>query len=73
VLYITGLVKIKDFCKFRKYVFFGIVAISAAVLPGSDPFSLFAMVIPMYLLYELGILLSWISERRKKKKLSADS
>ena len=70
VLYITGLVSIRDFCKFRKYVFFGIVAISAAVLPGSDPFSLFAMVIPMYLLYELGILLSWFSERRKKKTLS---
>ncbi len=71
VLYLTGLVTIKDFCKFRKYVFFGIIAISAAVLPGSDPFSLFAMVIPMYLLYEFGILLSWISERRKIKKSAA--
>lgn len=67
VIYKTGLVSIKNFCKFRKYVFFGIVAVSAAVLPGSDPFSLFAMVIPMYMLYELGILLSWLSERKKKK------
>lgn len=72
VLYISGLVEIKDFCKFRRYVFFGIVAISAAVLPGSDPFSLFAMVGPMYLLYELGILISWFSERKKKKKIAAE-
>jgi Sec-independent protein secretion pathway component TatC len=42
------------------------------VLPGSDPFSLLAMVIPMYLLYELGILLSWWSERKKKTQKNPD-
>lgn len=68
VLYKTGLVSIADFRKFRKYVFFGIVIVAAAVLPGSDPISLLAMVIPMYLLYELGILLSWWSERKRKSE-----
>jgi sec-independent protein translocase protein TatC len=69
VIYKTGIVSIHDFCKFRKYVLLGIVVVSSAVLPGSDPFSLCAMVIPMYMLYELGILLSWISERKKKHAL----
>jgi sec-independent protein translocase protein TatC len=65
VLAKTGLVPLRAFCKFRKYVILGIVVIAAAVLPGSDPFSLFALSIPMYLLYELGIFLSYISLRKK--------
>ena len=72
VLYKTGLVSIADFRKFRKYVFFGIVVVASAVIPGSEPISLFAMVIPMSLLYELGILLSWLSERKKKSKDTTD-
>ena len=72
VLYKTGLVSIADFRKFRKYVFFGIVVVAAAVLPGSEPFSLIAMTILIYLLYELGIFLSWWSERKKKSKEAAE-
>ncbi len=68
VLYKTGLVSIEDFRKFRKYVFFGIVVVAAAVIPGSDIFSLVSLVIPMYLLYELGIFLSWNSERKRKRR-----
>jgi sec-independent protein translocase protein TatC len=68
VLYKTGMVSIADFRKFRKYVFFGIVVVASAVIPGSEPISLFAMVIPMSLLYELGILLCSLSERKKKPK-----
>jgi len=35
VLYKTGMVSIADFRKFRKYVFFGIVVVASAVIPGS--------------------------------------
>ena len=68
VLYKTGLVSIADFRKFRKYVIFGIIVVASAVIPGSDPFSLFALVIPMVLLYELGILMSCLSEQKKISK-----
>ena len=61
----TGLVSIKTFNKLRRYVIFGIVVISAAVLPGSDVFSLFALSISLYLLFELGILLAYLSQRKK--------
>lgn len=71
VLYKTGLVSIDDFRKFRKYVFFAIAVISAAVLPGSEPFSLIAMTILIYLLYELGIFLCSRSERKKKRRKTA--
>jgi sec-independent protein translocase protein TatC len=62
----TGLVSIEALCKSRRYVVLGIVVVAAAVIPGSDPFSLFALSIPMYLLFELGILLSYFANRRKR-------
>jgi sec-independent protein translocase protein TatC len=68
VLARTGLVPLKSFHKFRKFVILGIVIIAAAVLPGSDVFSLFALSIPMYLLYELGILISYLSIKKKETK-----
>jgi len=68
VLAKTSLVPLSAFYKFRKYVVLGIIVIASAVLPGSDPFSLFALSIPMYLLYELGILISYISIKKKKSE-----
>ncbi|MDD5327869.1 MAG: twin-arginine translocase subunit TatC [Phycisphaerae bacterium] len=62
----TGLVSIKALCKSRKYVVLAVVFVAAAATPGSDLFSLFALAIPMYLLFELGILLSYLSNRRKR-------
>lgn len=62
----TGLVSIEALRKSRRYVVLGIVVVAAAVIPGSDPFSLFALSIPMYLLFELGILLSYFANRRKR-------
>jgi sec-independent protein translocase protein TatC len=61
----TGLISVSTFKGARKYVLLGIVVVSAAAIPGSDPFSLFAMVIPIYMLYELGILLCNLTGRRK--------
>jgi len=62
----TGLVSVQSLRRVRKYVFLAIVIIAAAATPGSDLISLFALSIPMYLLYELGILMSWYSGRKKK-------
>jgi sec-independent protein translocase protein TatC len=51
-----GLVKVKVFRDIRKYVLLGIVIFAALVTP-PDVFSQIALSIPMYFLYELGILL----------------
>jgi Sec-independent protein secretion pathway component TatC len=61
------------FKKSRKYVFLAVVIIASAVIPGSDPISLFAMVIPVYLLFELGLFLSWLAEKRAKAHNSQDT
>jgi sec-independent protein translocase protein TatC len=62
----TGLVSIEALCKSRKYVVLGVVFVAAAATPGSDLLSLFALSIPMYLLFELGILLCRFSHRKER-------
>jgi sec-independent protein translocase protein TatC len=42
--------------KGRKYAFVGILALSALITP-SDPVSMLVLAAPLYLLYELSILL----------------
>ncbi len=64
----TGLVSIKTIKKVRMYVILGIVVVVAAVIPGSDPFSLFATAIPVYLLFELGVFLARLSERKRQRE-----
>ena len=51
-----SLVKLKTLCSTRKYVFFGIVCCSAMMTP-PDVISQIALSVPMYLLYELGIIM----------------
>ena len=66
----TGIVPLHVFKQIRRYVILGIVIVSAAVTPGSDLVSLFSLSISMYLLYELGILMSWVAQRRAKARES---
>jgi sec-independent protein translocase protein TatC len=70
VLIRTGLVEAETFKKYRIYIFLIVVVISSAVIPGSDPISLFAMAIPVYLLFELGLFMSWYSEKKAKAHIS---
>jgi sec-independent protein translocase protein TatC len=65
----TGLVSVEALCKSRKYVVLGVVFVAAAATPGSDLLSLFALSIPMYLLFELGIILSRFSKPKKSSHM----
>jgi len=67
ILIRTGIMSVEFFKKTRKYVFLAVVIICSMVIPGSDPISLFAMVIPVYLLFELGLFMSWWSARKAKE------
>jgi sec-independent protein translocase protein TatC len=73
VLIRTGIMSAEFFKKSRKYVFLAVVVIASCVIPGGDPISLFAMVIPMYLLFELGLILAWLSEKHAKARNSQDT
>ncbi len=60
----TGLVRLESMTTNRGYVLIGIAAISAFITP-PDPVSMLLMMIPMYLLYELGILAARFLLREK--------
>lgn len=68
ILVRTGLVSIQTLRKYRKYVIVGLAFVSAVATPSPEPFSMLALLIPLYALYELGIALSVFAEKKVKKK-----
>lgn len=63
----TGLVSVKALRKSRKFVLLGIFVVAAMATP-PDIISQVTLAVPLYLLFELGIVLSWFSERKKKTR-----
>jgi sec-independent protein translocase protein TatC len=68
VVLVLAKVGLVDMPRLRRYRAHVIVAMSviAAVLAPPDLLSMLAMMLPMWLLYELGILLAWATVFRKK-------
>jgi sec-independent protein translocase protein TatC len=65
VLTRTGLVSIESFKKARGYIIVAIFFIAAVATP-PDVISQIALAIPLYALFEFGILLSWLAQRREQ-------
>lgn len=62
----TGLVSLQALSRARKYILLVIVIVSAMVTP-PDVVSQITLAIPLYLLFELGILISYLASRKKQK------
>lgn len=60
----VGLVQISTLRAVRKYVFFGII-IGAALITPPDVISQVLLGVPMYVLYEFGIIMLWFWPRKK--------
>ena len=60
----VGFVQITTLKSVRKYVFFGII-IGAALITPPDVISQVLLGVPMYVLYEFGILMIWLWPRKK--------
>ena len=67
MLSFIGLIKAKTFAKFRKWVFLGCFVVSAVITPTVDAFNQAIVALPMYVLFELGVLAARLVEGRKKK------
>jgi sec-independent protein translocase protein TatC len=67
----TGLVSIPALRKSRKYVFLGVFVVAAMATP-PDVISQITLAFPLFALFELGIVLSWFVERRKKSRDGQD-
>lgn len=65
LLSLLGLITKSFLRKYRRHAFVLIVFIAAVITPTGDPFTLAAVSIPLYLLYELSILM--ISDKPKRE------
>jgi sec-independent protein translocase protein TatC len=68
VVFLTrlGIVTPRALSRSRRYALMAIVVLSAVLTP-QDPFTLLAMAVPLALLYEVSILLSWLVRRRRSE------
>jgi len=66
-LQLAGIVEPQQLASMRRFAIVGIVILVAVVTPSGDPYSLFALSIPMMLFYELSILIGRIVRRRREK------
>lgn len=58
--------------KFRRHAFIACLIGAAIITPGQDPTSLFALTIPLYILYEISIVMSiWVYKGRLKREAQA--
>ena len=62
-LLLARIITTQQLRKIRRFTFLGLVVFAAVITPSQDPISLFAMAVPMYLLYEGSIIIGRILKR----------
>ncbi|HEX5586714.1 MAG TPA: twin-arginine translocase subunit TatC, partial [Acidimicrobiia bacterium] len=62
-LLLANIITTRQLRAWRRYAAVGIVAFAAVITPSQDPYSLFAMAIPMYVFYECCILIGRFLKR----------
>jgi sec-independent protein translocase protein TatC len=68
-----GLVTPKFLAKFRRHALLGSYIVAAIITPGDLFITSLALMAPLYLLYELSIVLSWLVVRRKERAALAEA
>lgn len=61
-----GILNANFFHTKRKYAVVVIFIIAALITPTQDIFNMLIFAVPMWVLYEIGVLVSWIIEKRRK-------
>ncbi|MEJ0005082.1 MAG: twin-arginine translocase subunit TatC [Steroidobacteraceae bacterium] len=69
LLVITGLVKLEKLKESRAYVLVGVFVVAAAVTP-PDAMSMCIMAVPMYMLFEGGLIMAGVLSNMRKKDLA---
>ena len=72
-----GIVTPTFLSKYRRHAILTCVITAALITPGADPFSLFALTVPLYLLYEVSVLVARLifrgREKREARRLAENS
>jgi sec-independent protein translocase protein TatC len=66
-----GILSYRKLADFRAYMFVILLIISAFVTPTGDPFTMLMMAVPLYLLYELSILVAYVWHRNDLRAAAA--
>lgn len=64
VLAFLGVVTAQQLAKYRRFAVLGVVMVAALITPTGDPINLALLAIPMYFLYELGIIMARFVPKR---------
>jgi len=62
-LLLAGVVSTRQLGRVRRYVIVGVVGFAAVITPSQDPYSLLFMAVPMYLFYEVSIVIGKVMRR----------
>ncbi|HVC68009.1 MAG TPA: twin-arginine translocase subunit TatC [Acidimicrobiales bacterium] len=62
-LELAGVLTPRQLSSWRRWAIIGIVVLAGVITPSSDPFSMLAMAVPLYVFYELSILIGKIARR----------
>ncbi len=65
LLVYIGLLKVATLRKYRRHAIVAIFIIAAIVTPTSDPFTMTMLVVPLYVLYEIAVLVGSRVEKRR--------
>lgn len=60
-----GVVERRTLARYRRYAVLVISIIAAVITPTSDPLNFALAAIPMYMLFEFGLILGWLAPRKK--------
>jgi sec-independent protein translocase protein TatC len=64
----TGIVKSQALVKRRRYAIFAVTVAAALITPTPDVYNMALLAIPMYVLYEAGIVLMKLTEKKAGKE-----
>lgn len=70
-LQMVGILTPSQLARARRYAALGIVIAAALITPSGDPITLMVLAVPMYLLYEVAILIGWVVARRRRSSAAA--
>jgi len=63
-----GIVTPAFLAKYRRHAILACVIVAAFITPGADPYSLVALTVPLYLLYEVSVLVARLMFRNREKR-----
>jgi sec-independent protein translocase protein TatC len=64
-LELAGVLKPAKLASWRRWAIVGLTAFAAIITPSGDPFSMLALAVPLYIFYEVSILIGKIMLRRR--------